>query len=545
MGVPRALVLWCPDWPLTAVGADPAVPAAVVVAGRVSSCTAAARAAGVRRGQRLRDAQRYCPNVVVHDDDPDGQARAFELVVGVVEELCPRVEVIRPGLAAAPAQGPSRYYGGEHVVAGLIRDAVLDKGFACAVGVADGTFAADLAARAAWDEADREGIYVVASRSTAQFLAPHPVSTLELPGLTDVLIRLGVRTLGDLAALPAGDVLARFGPDGAAAHRLAAGLRHRQLVTRPPGDDLGAETEFDPPIQQSEPAVFAAKRLADQLHQNLAAHGLTCTRVEVEAVTDDGHSRSRLWRHDGLLSSLAVAERVRWQLDAWRTAGELTGALASLRLAPDQVTVDTGRQQAVWGQSEVSQQVSRAAARLQVMLGHAAVTTPMLVGGRGPGEQVAQAPWGDSVLSQGPSGRLAPPQASDVLSQSPSGRSAPPRASGGRPPAAGTQPWPGQVPPPAPSVVYPRPVSVQVLDAQGALVTVSGRSAVSAPPARLLFSDQALEITGWAGPWPVWEHWWDVARERRRARLQVVTDDGRAWLLLIERGTWSAEATYM
>ena len=514
MGTPRALVVWCPDWPLIAIGVDPAQPAVVVGSGRVTACSAAARATGVRRGQRLRDAQRYCPDVAVHEDEPDVQARAFELVAAVVEEICPRVEVMRPGLAAVPARGPARFYGGEQSVAAMVRDAVLDAGFLCAVGVADGTFAAELAARRAWmdgSSADGDGVLIVPSSSTGEFLAPHPVRVLEMPELTSVLVRLGVRSLGDLAALPSREVLARFGAAGEAAHRLASGRQARAPATRPPGEDLGAEMEFDPPVAQSEPAVFAAKALADRMHENLVTRGLACVRVEVEAVTVDGRSRSRLWRHDGRLSSLAVAERVRWQLDAWRTAGELPAALTHLRLAPDHVVIDTGRQVPLWGRSEVSDAVSRAADRLQVMLGHAAVSKPLPAGGRGPADQVLRVPWGDSLVPQFPADR----------------------------------PWPGQVPAPAPAVVHPRLLPVEVLDAQGAPVTVSGRSTVSAPPARLVSRDgSALEVTEWTGPWPAWEHWWDAERGRRCARFQAVTEDGRAWLLVIEQGRWSVEAAY-
>jgi protein ImuB len=260
-----------------------------------------------------------------------------------------------------------------------------------------------------------------------------------------------------------------------------------------------------------EPAVFAAKRLADQMHEHLASRGLTCVRVEVQATTDDEQVRSRLWRHDGLLSSRAVAERVRWQLDAWRTTGIMTGPLVGLRLVPDQVVSDTGRQLTLWGQPVVDERVARAADRIQTMLGHAAVTIPMLAGGRGPGERVVRVPWGDTVT---------------------------PRLSGDRP-------WPGQIPTPAPTVVYPQPRPVKVVDAEGTRVVVSGRSQVSAPPAWLVHSDgSTLEVLGWAGPWPTREHWWDPAQARRCARFQVVTEDDEAWLLLVEHGRWFIEATY-
>ena len=49
---------------------------------------------------------------------------------------------------------------------------------------------------------------------------------------------------------------------------------------------------------------------------------------------------------------------------------------------------------------------------------------------------------------------------------------------------------------------------------------------------------------GWAGPWPVDERWWDPPAHRRRARFQVVDDDGEAHLLAVEGGRWWVEATY-
>ena len=76
----RVLVVWCPDWPVHAVGAGPDVPAAVLVGegarSTVLACSAAARAAGVRRGQRVRDAQRLCPGLAVHPRDEAAEERA-------------------------------------------------------------------------------------------------------------------------------------------------------------------------------------------------------------------------------------------------------------------------------------------------------------------------------------------------------------------------------------------------------------------------------------------------------------------------------------
>lgn len=507
----RVLAVWCPDWPVVGTGGQHDVPVAVVTNGRVIACSAAARETGVRRGQRLRDAQGHCPQLQIRDDDQDAQARLFEQVVAHVEEHCPRVEVVRPGICAIPARGPARYFGGERALGALLHEAVAGAGFASRVGVADGLFAAVLAARAS-DSAD---VRVVPSGETAAFLATHSVHVLDRPELSGLLVRLGIRSLGDFAALPSDEVFARFGGEGALTHRLARGLEPRRLAPRTPGSELTVQREFDPPVEQFEQVVFAAKSLAGELHANLARLGVSCVRVEVEVATEDGRHWSRMWRHDGLLSATGVAERVRWQLDAWRTAtasdDALTGGLVLLRLVPDQVVADSGRQLALWGETAPDERVDRAAARVQTMLGHAAVTQPVLGGGRGPGEQVTRVPWGDTPCG---------------------------------PPSEGS--WPGRLPSPAPAVVYPRPPTAVLADAHGEPVTVDGRGAVSAPPQRLTVAAgaPALAVVGWTGPWPAHEHWWDPARFARLTRFQVVTEDGRAWLLLMRDEHCYLEAAY-
>jgi protein ImuB len=488
---PRVLVVWCPDWP---------------------------------------------------DQGAEG-ARAFEQVVAAVEELCPRVEVLHPGACAIGASGPARYFGGEEVLARKIIDAVACCGFACRVGVADGMFAAQLAARAPRAEIS-DAALIVAPGETPAFLASQPVGSLEDPELADLLPRLGIRTLGEFAMLPAIEAGNRFGAQGAVAHRLARGLDARPLVPRPPSADLSVSIEFDPPAEQSEPVVFAAKALAEQMHAGLAARGLACVRVQAQATCADGQEITRLWRHDGLLSALAVAERVRWQLAGWQPArgdadegtadedegtadkrvadervadggtadeGCTVGGIMLLRLVPDQLVRATGRQLGLWGDAVVSDRVARAALRVQAMLGHGSVVRPLLAGGRDPAEQVTPVPFGDTAYPVLPSGR----------------------------------PWPGRLPAPAPATVYPVPLSARVIDASGVAVTVTGRAFASAAPARLSADGGPwLTVTSWAGPWPVTERWWRPEGARRRARFQLVAEDGSAWLAAVQDGQWLIEACY-
>ncbi len=230
----------------------------------------------------------------------------------------------------------------------------------CRVGIADGTFAAGLAAR---HQA------IVPPGGSQGFLAPFPVATLERPDLADLLVRLGLRTLGDLAALPGVDLATRFGPEGSRAHRLASGLDEWPRAARRPPPDLRMVAELDPPAERVDVAAFAAKALADELVTRLERLGLACTRLRVEAETEHGETLTRIWRHavGGGRAAGAMAERARWQLDGWlagEAASRPTGGLTRLALAPDEVVPDRGRQLGFWGeQTEAGERAARALAR--------------------------------------------------------------------------------------------------------------------------------------------------------------------------------------
>ncbi|MER7584353.1 hypothetical protein [Kitasatospora sp. NPDC097691] len=79
--------------------------------------------------------------------DTDAEATAFEPVADAVGALAAHLEVVRPGLLAGAAAGAARFHGGGDVLAERIVDAVEAVGHPCRVGVADGLFAAQLAAR--------------------------------------------------------------------------------------------------------------------------------------------------------------------------------------------------------------------------------------------------------------------------------------------------------------------------------------------------------------------------------------------------------------
>jgi protein ImuB len=381
------------------------------------------------------------------------------------------------------------------------------------VGIADGPFAATMAAQRGC---------VVPRGGARAFLAPFEIECIGSAELSDLLRRLGITTLGDFAALGEADVLARFGPDGARLHQLAQGLDGRSLAGRARPRDLTVEALLEPPAVDVSTVAFLAKNLAGKLCDRLVAEGLACSFLGIEVETSAGVRLARRWAHDVAWTPALVAERLRWQLEAWLAGpghpegadatGEPAG-IARVRLVPTDLAADTGRQLELWGRPRSDDdRVARVFARIQGLLGPEAVVRPLLVGGRGPAERVGFVPFGDPF----------PPHPDDVA-----------------------QPWPGQLPCPNPTVVPQEPYPAQVLDGEGRHVGVDGRGAPSGVPVRVVVGGRPPSpVVAWAGPWPIDERWWDTGVHRRRARFQVVTAEGEAYLLAIDRGRWMVEGVY-
>ena len=518
-GPPRMAAVWCPDWPVTVARAETGLadtePIAVLTANRVVACSHAARQHGIKRGLRRREAQSRCPGLAILPRNLAAEARAFEPILAAIESVALGVELGRPGLAMIGVRGATRYFGSEPAVLHALARAIAEHTADVLIGVADGAFAAEQAAR--------RGI-IVEPGGSAEFLAQLPIGTLEDPGLVDLLTRLGIRTLGAFAALPAADAQARFGPVGTWAHRQAAGLDSRPIAGRLPPAEFEVSIDLEPPLDRVDTIAFSARGAIERFVGELADSGLACTCFELVAQTDRGEETVRRWRHAGVLTAVDVTDRVRWQLEGWlnRAAGEPnapSGPISLLRLTPVE-TVPTGtHQRALWGgDGAVDERAHRALARVQTLLGHGSVLTPVLGEGRGPAQRTRLVPWGDD--------RGQPSEA----------------------------PWPGRLPSPAPSVIIDPPQPVRVLDDSGRTVLVSDRGAILSAPARYATepgscgqpTDPDSPITAWAGPWPVDERWWDPESARRLARMQLVDVNGRAYLVCFDltAGQWLLEGIY-
>ena len=541
---PRTLVLFAPAWPFIARGIPPEAQAAVVGRGRVVTATVAATRAGVATGERVPAALQKSSGLGLIEEDPETEGRAFEKVAALLETFCPEVEVFPGGGCAFEVRGPAAYFGGEEsllakVISAL--DALELEGEAhlhdwrpafpsrpglvgvraeglsgrwYSLGVADGLFAAKAASR--------YGV-AVAPGASREFLAGFPIGVFGRGEEVVTLADAGIKRVGDLAALPRRLLAERFGVFGVNAFDLAMGVDPRRLSAREAREESSAAIEFDPPAYLAESIVFSMRAGAVDLFSSLERRGEYPLSVRISFETENAESISRVWSSNVPISLPFLVSWARWQLDAWTThtpgPGREPPSAGVIRcdVVVLQSTNSPSEQLDFYSlPSRPGERVTRSVERVRARLGQDSVRVPRAAEGRSPRDQFRLASWRMDLFS-----------------------SSPPRLSGA--------PWPGRMGGEAPAQVFDPPLAAALLDGDGSSLAVSPSGRLSAEPASLEVPgvfEPARRVASFVGPWPMTERWWDPARSRRLARLQLRLDGGVMVLVLVETSRWHLEAVY-
>ena len=274
---------------------------------QVGEVSLAAEAFGVHRGMRLGEALARCPRLTLVPPDPAGVADAWERMLVRLESIGAAVEPERPGLVCFDGCGLLRLHGGiERLLAAARRALQAPARF----GVAPSRFAAVAAATQA--RARRPRIVTGARKQAQAFLAPLPVALLRArPVLVDLpaaLERLGVRTLGELAALPPAALADRFGSAGLLAHELASG-GDGALRPRPASEFLRETLEL-PEAASGVQLERGLALLIDRLLARRERRGRTLRAVVLSAVLVE---QGGTWREQVVFRE-ALADPVRMRL---------------------------------------------------------------------------------------------------------------------------------------------------------------------------------------------------------------------------------------
>ena len=314
---------------LVALGPPPGAPQVVGL------CTPAAAAQGVRPGLRIGEALARCPGLDLVVADPDAAAEAFERTLERLEAAGFAVEPIDVDGAAFDARGTLRLHGGLDGVMRRVR-AALPVGADGRAGAAPTLFAALQAAR----EAAPGRPLILSEEEVAGFLSPLPAARLPLaPELVAALHDLGLRTMGQVAALPRAAALERLGFPGLAAWRLARGEPGRPPRPRTPPQPLRAAITFAEPVGSLPALEAAARLLLGEVAGAARGRGAALRTLTLRARLADGGS----WVRELTLRE-ATADPERLALAALPRLGEIAAPVSELWIGGDASGAVAGHQ---------------------------------------------------------------------------------------------------------------------------------------------------------------------------------------------------------
>ncbi len=261
------------------VGADP-------MGGRgrgvVSTASYEARRFGVGSAMPISEAWRRCPHGVFVPPDMGKYARESERIMEVFHRFTDLVEPVSIDEAFLDVTGSARAMGTGDEIGRKLKQAIREEtGLTASVGVAT----SKLVAKVASDMRKPDGLVVVPPRTEASFLAPLPVRRLwgVGPKMEETLARLGVVTIGDLAALEPGRLERRLGTHGHDLQRLARGEDEREVTAESAeAKSLGQEHTYDRDTADAARLRATLLALADGVARRLRAHGLRTRTVTLK-----------------------------------------------------------------------------------------------------------------------------------------------------------------------------------------------------------------------------------------------------------------------
>ena len=347
--------------------------------GVVSAASYEARVFGVRSAMPLRTAAALCPDAVFVPVDGAKYGRVSREVMAILRRFTDLVEPISIDEAFLDVTGSEALFGDGEEIARRIKASVRDEvGLTVSVGVAS----TKLVAKIASDLRKPDGLVVVRPGEEEAFLAPLAIARLWGVGeqTATALREYGVRTLGDLAALPEDLLVRRFGKMGGVLRDRARGVDSDPVGGRDAAKSIGHEHTFEVDTNDLEVIERTLLAMADGVSARLRSAGLKAGTVTVRI--RDSAFRT-ITRQRTLADPTDMTEPI------WRTAVELARPeVRGLRIRLLGVTASHFGEPSQLGlfgaDDERRRRATQAADAIRKRFGDRAVTRARLVGSKLP-----------------------------------------------------------------------------------------------------------------------------------------------------------------
>jgi hypothetical protein len=251
----------------------------------IGQCSHRAAEAGVQPGMTVAQGHSLCAGLVAVSCSGIPEQVESQKLVGLLQQLSPRVEEAKPGLYFLSLAGLLRLHGSEQALAGRILSMLGSRGLPATVGIAGSATAARVAA-----EISEPGTFTVVPRGRERrFLAGLSIAFLDpSPAFAEQLDALGITTIAQLAALPAGEIARRFGPEGTCLQAMAAGQERAPAVFAALPSDTACVFHFNFSCMQQAILLRHIRRMAGGLFGERALSDRAATGLRIELDLENG-----------------------------------------------------------------------------------------------------------------------------------------------------------------------------------------------------------------------------------------------------------------
>ena len=514
----RLAVVFFPDWETSALVIDcpPGAPAALVSAtGRITHVTREARAMGVAVGMRRALAEHLCDGLLVMPGDPGRSLRAFNVALDALGEVSATVCMVKPGIAWIPASA-SRTFGGEEALCERVIDVIAEQtGSECYVGIGEGLLQAWVGALHGVVDPGESCVSDLSLRHLKPLMSQ---KESDLDQALDSLAALGVRTIGDLRALGAGHVLARFGEVGQSLYRLLWQTDMLRKAERAPEEFVEQTVVFPAPVADLGVALGYLLEQSGSLVEMLVSKQVATNEVDITATILGAVGRverSRRWAIIDFPAPRDLVDRTRWQVQSWideltRSGASMEGEYSQERFgvekivltARDLVPIDHLAKQLWSDRSEDDVRAGTVAFRLQALVGLDGVLRPRVRPGFDPLSKVVQTEWGAAP-------EIAAWEQWNVPQKWQNH-------------ASFQDMWVGGLKEESPATVLEKPLPVRLFDEGGSAVKLRSDGTLNATPRSMVVNAEEVAeldvglcaakeviLSDVRGPWPILGRWWD------------------------------------
>jgi len=286
--------------------------------GVVSAASYAARKFGVHSAMPLRTAHQLCPQAIFVEGHPDRYRKYSNLVREVLGRFTPQVEMASIDEAYLDMTGTERLHGPPLLAAHKLHNAIRE---ATGLNNSIGAGTSRLLAKVCSDQAKPHGIVWIPPGAEAAFLAP--LAVRKIPGVGKVteqkLHRLGIRQVGDLAALDAKFLAEHLGEWGLALAGKSKGLDaggwfQGEIGAEQNPKSISHEHTFSVDTADSEALEAALAHLSEKVGRRLREHGLWARTIQLKLRYSDFSTFTR---------ALTLGHATQIDTEIYQTAREL------------------------------------------------------------------------------------------------------------------------------------------------------------------------------------------------------------------------------